>query len=239
MRRPHLGLLAILFASALLASQCGNALSNSVIADVSVGPFTYSIAASQIMVPSQFVDSATNTIRSISCTDTSMCPQLGAGQPAVHCTNSVCTPDPFPINLASNVLDLDSDATVRQYGSNVMVLEVRAVYFTAMAAGLGNPVGPTELFWGPSTATDMNSPGVGHVGTIPLVQLPPDITTAMPIQLDTSGVADLSQYLLHTSHQMRLFARPSISLVPGGPVPTGNVTLQVQMQVHIEGQLVR
>src|SRR5579872_3876026 len=103
--------LRLLATSSLAIALLGSTCSNTAILETGVGPFSYTISATAITVPSQFVDSSNNTIRSIPCTDDPSCPQLGAGQPAVHCTNSVCVPDPFPFVIASGTIDLDQNAT--------------------------------------------------------------------------------------------------------------------------------
>ena len=228
---------ALLFAC-VLASQC----SNTAIVDVTIGPLNTTVDSSQVasMIPAQFINSSTNTLAMISCTTDTDCPQLGAGEPAVHCTSSLCTPDPFSFVIASSVIDLNTNATVQMYGSNVTVLQLREVDYTATSQGLTDSVGPSDLYWGPETATSVSSSGVTHLGTIPVIQLTAGSTTgSSPVTLDATGAAALSSYLLNTSRRFLLFTVPQVSVAPGGPVPSGSVALQVEMQVHIEGQLVR
>jgi hypothetical protein len=207
--------------------------------EVPLGPFEYTVSASRLMLPDAFRDDSTMTVRTVPCTDDTQCPPLGAGQPAVHCVASACDPDPFTFVLSTDVIDLDTQPTIQTFGQSITRIELRTASYAATSQGLQNPVGPTELYWAPPSATATDSPGVQHLGTIPLVQLS-DGTTAMgDVQIDADGGAALSDYLLHTAHQLRVFAVPSVDLAPGGPLPVGGVTLDLRFTVHVEGQLVR
>jgi hypothetical protein len=223
-----------LAAHAALAAGCSVPAS----IDVGIGPYEYSVDATMVSVPAALQNPSTMTVASIACMDDSGCPQLGAGEPAVHCVASLCDPDPFAFDLASDI-DLDENAMVRALGSDITAFDVQSIQYTATASGLQNTVGPTELYWGPASAPALESPGVVHFGTIPAVQLADGTTTMGDVALDPDGTAQLSQYLVNTAHQLRLFARPSIDLSPGGPLPSGSVTIDVSMTVHVVGQLVR
>jgi hypothetical protein len=210
------------------------------IIDVPVGPFQYQVTSDRVMIPMQFQDTSSGTIATLMCQDDSQCPQLGAGKPAVHCVANACDPDPFVFELATNAIDLNMNATVQRYGDHVNSIAVTDAHVVATNQGLLLPVGPTELYWGPESAVDTNSPGVYHFGTIPVVQAPAGGDSGdQQVALDSAGSAALSDYLVHTSRTLKLFARPSIDVGPGTPLPSGMLTLALTISVHIEGQLVR
>lgn len=210
------------------------------IVDVPIGPFTYTVSSSRLTLPADFQDTTTNTVRNVPCQTESGCPSLGAGQPAVHCVAGVCTPDAFSFELSSSPIDLGQNSTVQRYGDHVTSLSISLAQFEATNQGLSIGVGPTVLFWGPESAVDSASTGVHLFGTIPVVQVPPGGTTGPTrIDLDAAGGAALSDHLLHVSRVIRLFARPSVELAPGTPLPTGELRLDLTIQVHIEGQLVQ
>lgn len=209
------------------------------IADVSVGPFDYTISASRLMVPEAFRDDATMTIRRVPCSDDQSCPQLGADQPTVRCVSGACDPDPFTFVLSSDLIDLNNHSSIRRYGDAVTRIEVRSAHFEAVAQGLRNPIGPTEILWGPESAVTIDSPEVHVLGTIPVIDLSMADSTTGEIELNPAGNAALSDYLVRGSRRLRLFARPRVDVFPGSPIPVGSVVLRVQLGVHVEGQLVR
>jgi hypothetical protein len=201
--------------------------------------FNYEVSAMRVTVPQELRDSTTMRVRSIPCMGDANCPQLGGTAPAIRCIESACDPDPVAFALASDVIDLGAQPAVQRYGDHITRVEVRRLGVTAVSQGLQNAVGPTELYWGPDTAPSFDGPGVQRLGTLPVVQLAEGETTMLDADLDPTGVAALSDYLIGTSRRIKIFARPSIDLAPGGPLPMGQVTLQVEMLVHVEGQLVR
>ena len=210
------------------------------IIDVGVGPFPYEITSDRVTIPSQFQDTSTGTLATLMCQDDSQCPQLGTGQPAVRCVSNACDPDPFVFELATAAIDLNMNATVQRYGDHVNSISVTNASVVATNLGLLLPVGPTELYWGPESAVDTNSAGVYHFGTVPVVQAPAGGNSGdQPVALDSAGSAALSDYLVHTSRTIKLFARPSIDIGPGMPLPSGGLRLDLTISVHIEGQLVR
>ncbi len=229
-------LASLLFLAAVPLSSC----SLQAILETAVGPFTYTVSSSRIMIPAEFQDTSTGTVRSVPCQTDATCPSLGAGQPAVHCVASLCDPDPFFFELSSNPIDLAQNATVQRYGDHVTSLSVTQAQFEATNQGLSIGVGPTQIFWGPNSAVDTMSAGVHLFGTIPVVQVPAGSSVGpTAIELDAAGGAALSDHLLHVSRVIRLFARPSVDLAPGTPLPSGDLRLDITIQVHIEGQLVQ
>lgn len=238
MRRSLASLAAssILAATAVSISSC----SFPAIIDVGVGPFTYQVTADRLAIPMEFQDTSTGTVRSVPCATDTDCPSLGAGQPAVHCVSNACDPDPFVFELATGRIDLNQNATVAQYGNHVTAISITSANVVATNQGLLTPVGPTEIFWGPESAVDSSSPGVQHFGTMPVLQAPAGGNSGdQPVALDAAGSAALSDYLVNTSRVLRLFARPSVDVAPGSPLPVGGLQIDLTISVHIEGQLVQ
>jgi hypothetical protein len=209
------------------------------IADVSVGPFLYTVTAARVMIPEALRDPASMSVRQIACREDTDCQQSAGLEPAVRCVASLCDPDPFEFVLSSDVLDLNDNANIQRYGDRVTRIEVRAGVFEASAQGLRIPVGPTELYWGPDSATSVDSQGVQLLGTVDVIDLSSADTTQGAITMDPAGSASLSEHLLRVSRRLRLFARPRIDVAPGGPLPSGAIAVQVQFALHVEGQLVR
>ena len=229
MRTPLLAFVAAAFSACTFPS----------ILETALGPFTYTVDATRFAIPATLVDT-NGSIRSISCQTDMGCPALGAGQPAVHCVGGVCDPDAFVFELASDPIDLNQNATVAMYGSNVNRIDVISATYSAMPTGITTAVGPTLLYWGPATATSTAAPDVHLLGTIPAMDfaLTPTIDAA-PMTLDSAGASGLSTHLLSVSRTMRLFVRPSVDLAPGNRVPMGSLRLDLSFKVHVEGQLVR
>jgi hypothetical protein len=209
--------------------------------EVGAGPFEYEISATQIQIPDALRDTSTTppTLRAVTCTDDAMCPQFANGDPAIRCVNSACDPDPFAFDLATDVIDLSTNPDVQRFGDHINSIAVTAATYSATANGLLNPVGPTGLYWGPESAAGTQTPGVVQLGTVPVLDLSAQPMTSGDIALDASGVAVLSDHLLHVSRRFRVFARPTIDVNPGGPLPAGSIHLSVQLRVRVQGQLVR
>lgn len=227
--------------ASLLVFAASQSLGCTTILDVSLGPYTYDVSSDHVTVPAQLQDTSTNTVRTIPCMTDMDCPPLGAGQPAVHCNAaSACDPDPYVFELSTMSINLAQNATVARYGDHVTSIAITSAQFDATNRGLSLPVGPTEIFWGPESAVDTTSAGVQHFGTLGVVDVPAGSTLQnQDIALDPAGNQGLSDHLLHVSRVIRLFARPSVDLAPGSPLPTGSLRLDITIQVHIEGQLVQ
>jgi hypothetical protein len=230
-------LLRLSLAAALGA--CAIGCSVPAIVDVNVGPFDYTITASRVMIPDALRDPGTMSIRRIACMNDMGCPQPSGGQPAVRCVDGACDPEPFEFMLASDVIDLNENASVQRYGDRVTRIEVRGGVWEATTQGLRNPVGPTQVYWGPESASAIDSPGVQLLGTLPVIDLSTQDTATGMVEMDPAGSAALSDHLVRISRRLRLFARPRIDVAPGGPLPTGGIALRLQLAVHVEGQLVR
>lgn len=205
--------------------------------DVPVDTGDIVLNASQVTVPDALRDPSTMTLRTIPCMTDMMCPTIPGVMVAVRCTNNACDPDPIPVDV-STVVDISSAPDVRRFGSIARLTISRAEY-TATSMGLQNAVGPTELRWGPEDAAAFDADGVQPFGTVPLVQLADTQPAQGDVTLDPAGAAALSDYLVHTSQRVKIFARPTIDLAPGGPLPAGQVTLRMRLTVRVEGQLVR
>lgn len=202
-------------------------------------PFDYEVSANRAEVPEALRDGASGTVRRVPCSDDGACPQLASGEPAVRCVEGACDPEPFVFVLSTDVIDLDMTPAVQRYGGRVTGIELVDARFVASANGLRNPVGPTELFWGPASAVSIDAQGVHPIGTIPQIALGEAPTVEDAVALDAAGAAALSDHLVGVSRRFRLFARPRIDVAPAGPLPTGSIRLQVRMVVHVRGQLVR
>lgn len=222
----------------VLALAGGAACSPRAVVDVGIGPYDYTVDSAQWMIPPE-LQSAMLSVPRIPCNADPDCPQLGASFPAIHCVSNACTPDPFAVVIPSPVFDLNDNAQVRQYGDHFTSIQVTTTYYHITPRDFRISVGPTDVYWGPEAATGLDSEGVTHFGTIPVVTLDGSTVVDGEIAIDADGSTALSNYLVNTSRRVKLFVQPRITLAPGTMLPTGSVVLQAALIVRVEGQLVR
>ena len=58
------------------------------------------------------------------------------------------------------------------------------------------------------------------------------------MDIDQDGSAALGDYIVHTSRQVRFFARTSADLNPGDPFPDGMAHIVVNVRVRAIGRIV-
>ena len=109
--------------------------------------------------------------------------------------------------------------------SRVMAISLSSMSWQASAAGLRVPVGPIEVYWGPEAASGITSDGVRRLGTFPVIRFDAAGSARGDVALDAAGNAALSGHLLSVSRRFRFFARATVDLSPGAPLPAGRASM--------------
>lgn len=218
---------------AALVSALG-ACSGSIPIDVTVGPVGFSVDASRIAIPASFQSSG--LIARVPCASTAQCPSLGASAPTLACVGGACDPAPFTFDLGlMSVVDLAAySSRLGVVGDGVQSITITRMTWEAAAAGLRGAVGPVDVYWGPETATGISSDGVQRLARIATLQFSSTGTASGDAQVDAAGNTGLSNHLLRVSRRFRFFARASVDLSPGGPLPAGRATIDVRMRLRAE-----
>lgn len=218
----------------LVFAFCLAGCSDDVPLDLAVGPVGFEVDASRITLPTALQSSG--AVARVPCSAALACPNLGAGSPSLQCVSGACDPAPFAFDLGvMNAIDLSAYSSVlTTLGDNVRQIAITQMSWQAAAMGLRVPVGPVEVYWGPESASGIASDGVRRLGRIPTLAFSATGTAAGNVELDAAGNAALSDHFLHTSRRFRLFARATVDLSPGGPLPAGRASIQVRMNVRVE-----
>ncbi len=220
-------------ALAALAALALAGCNNTVIVQLMTGAQSFEVTAGAISVPPELQDGA--VVASIPCTSGS-CPSV-EGLP-LSCSAGVCDPDPKLVSVpVGDVVDFDvllrEASTVLRF---VDAIEVTRVAYAASPNSFSIDIPDIEVFWGPDTAAGIDAPGVARLGVIP--SLPAGTARSGDMTLDPEGTALLSDYVVSGSRRIRFFARTSLDLAPGGPMPNGGATLTVNLTVRAIGRIV-
>jgi hypothetical protein len=153
------------------------------------------------------------------------------------CIGGECDPEPRVISLpVGDVVDFDvllrEASTILRF---VDAIEVTRVQYSASPNSLNVDVPDIEVFWGPDTAAGIDAPGVARLGIIPA--LPAGTAREGDMQIDADGSAALSDHIVGGNRRVRFFARTSIDLDPGDPVPEGGATVTVNLTVRAIGRI--
>lgn len=174
------------------------------------------------------------TVRSIPCMGT--CPS--SPDVTIECRAGVCDPAPKTVSApAGDVVDLEAvDEEFADIASSIETIHIDDAQYMIEMNTLTVPIGAVEVFWGPEGASDVGSPGVTKLGTVPPIGA--GETRTGEVALDAAGNDALSDYLASTSRRIRFFARTQADLVPGGPYPDGSLRVSVVMSVTAVGRIV-
>ncbi len=223
------------FALGLLALSvgCGDALP----LDANLGPFVYEVDLARITLPEPWRSGT--TLAALSCQSPAQCPTLGPGAPALRCTAGLCDPDPFPFDLSMpEAIDLSTSVPgLESLGGSLQSVTITTVRYAGRSASASVAVGPTDLYWGPESASGIGSDGVRLLARVPVLRV--DRTGALDgtVSPNPDGAAALSQHLTRTSRRFRIFARAAVDLTPRGALPAGRASVSVQLSVRVTGQL--
>jgi len=189
------------------------------------------INEADLALPPEIADGA--NVASISCGDAGGCPPA-VGDQEFSCVESVCDPDALLLVLpVGDVIDFEQlNTELRQVAGNITAIHIDFVRYTVLRSDLNVPLAPVELAWGPAQATDFSSPGITSLGRI--TQWTVGVND---VDLNDSGVDALSDFLVHTSRQVRLFGRTELDLDPGQALPQGAVAADLQIAITVTGRV--
>lgn len=222
---------SVVFVSLLLFLVAG--CNNSVVVQLMSGPQTFELSASAIEVPAELQNGT--TLASVPC-PTGTCPT--SDLLPLACVGGVCDPEPRTVSApVGDVVDFDvllrEASTLLRF---VDAIEIQRVAYSASPNSLTIDVPDIEIFWGPEGAAGIDAPGVARLGTIPA--LPAGTARDGDMSIDAAGSAALSDYVVGVSRRIRFFARTSVDLAPGGPLPGGGATVTVNLTVRAIGRLI-
>lgn len=171
-------------------------------------------------------------IASLPCGDTQLCPPM-FGELSFACVDAVCDPEPMQIVLpVGDVIDFEQlSSELRDIVGNIEAIEVDFVRYNVTQFDLNVPLEPVELAWGPADATGFTP------GTFPFGRMERWMLGNNDVDLNAQGVAALSDFLVHTSRQIRIFARTSVDLDPGQMLPQGAVVTDLQLSITVTGRI--
>ncbi len=172
-------------------------------------------------------------VATLACDDTQPCPP-SIGEWGFACIESVCDPNPLPIVLpVGEVIDFEQlNSELREIVGDIEAIHIDFVRYNVTQNDLTVPLDPVELAWGPAQATDFTSPGVFPLGRIEQWGLGQN-----ELDLHAQGVAELSNFLVHTSRQIRILARTQVDLAAGQAIPLGAIVTDLQLSITVTGRV--
>ncbi len=215
------------------------ACNNSIVVQLQTGAQQFDLETSSLGIPDQLRDDTSGSalVASLDCSGTGICPP--AGEVAISCNeSSLCDPEPVVVSVpVGDVIDFDallSDAgTLLRFVDSIQVIAV-AHQVSPNTLTLSLP--DVQIYWGPETAVDITSPGVGLLGTIPAI---PRMTTIEGnMSIDAAGSSAMSDFIVDSSpRRIRFFAQTAVDLEPGDPFPGGAARVVVNLHVRVTGRI--
>lgn len=208
---------------------------------LSVGPVHATVSAASLALPAAFRDGSTMPARlaSVPCDASMPCPAPATGDPIVlECnTSSVCDPAVTTLEAPlGDVVDIDmASGDLRGVLSVIDYVEISAIAAQISDETLTLDLAPVDVYWGPEGATTIDP--ANHVATLPGIPAGTPAGDLGTIPVDAAGATLLSDYLVHTSHRVRLFARTTVDLAPGGLFPDGSLGVDVLVTLIAHGKI--
>jgi len=191
----------------------------------------FEISDQDIALPAELTGGA--TIASVPCNGMLMCPPP-LGDQSFVCIDSVCDPDALVIVLpVGDVIDFEQlNSELSQIAGNIEAIHIDFVRYNVTQSDLNVSLEPVDLSWGPATASGLSSPGIAPFGRLS------QFSAGMhDVDLNEQGISALSDFLVNTSRQIRLFARTSVDLAPGQALPMGAVVTDLQLAITVTGRV--
>lgn len=158
---------------------------------------------------------AMSQIPNVPCASQAVCDAAEVEGVTYTCTAGVCDPDPIVVELT--IAEVDFEELSSGVLSRLARVQLKRARYDFTQNTNTLDVGPIEIFWGPISATGIDSPGVMRIGTFP--GIPASTSPEGEIVLDAVGNDALTDYLNNTSVQVRFFGRGAMDLDPGDDVP--------------------
>lgn len=192
---------------------------------------SFEVRDTDIEIPDELRDGV--EIARVSCGDSLPCPSM-LGDQSFACSNGLCDPERTVIVVPlGDVIDFEQlSSELREVAGHIEAIQIDFVRYNVTQNDLNVPLEPLEIAWGPADATDLTSPGVLPFGRIEQWSL-----GVNNVDLHEEGIGALSDYLVHTSRQIRLFGRTAFDLAPGQPLPLGAIATDMQLAITVTGRL--
>ncbi len=226
--------------SLLTIALATSACDDSVVFVVQTGGRPVDVDLGTLMVPNELRDEQEGQARfvTVPCGPAMSCPSTESFP--ITCEQSVCDPAPVTISTPiGDVVDVEAlAADARGLLRHVDAIEILEARYEIQSNTLTTEIPAVEIFWGPESATEVD-PAMGVVVLGVLAAIPAGATEPGTVNLDAGGVAALSDYLVSTSRRVRLLARATLDLSPGGVIPEGALEATVDLRLRITGSLLR
>jgi hypothetical protein len=168
-----------------------------------------------------------------------MCPDLGASVPTMLECNSANLCDPSPATVEAPVgmvIDIDeASGDLRSVLSVIDSIEISSIHVSLTDETLTFAVAPIDVYWGGEGAT-MADPA-NHLAQLPAIPVGTPTGDFGEATIDAAGSAALSNYLVHTSHRIRLFAKTTVDIAPGDLFPAGTLGVDVTVTLVARGRV--
>jgi hypothetical protein len=224
--------------SSLLLLLSLSACNNAIVVELQTGPQEFDLETSSLGLPTELRDDSGGApvVASVDCSATGICPPAGI---AISCNEgSLCDPDAVLVSVPVGDV-VDFDALLSEAGTLlrfVDAIELVSVAYQVSPNSLTLTLPDVQIFWGPETAVDVSSPGVGLLGTIP--SIPAATATMGEMVLDAAGSAAMGDFIVNTSRRIRFFAQTAVDLEPGDPFPEGSAHMIVNLRVRAIGRII-
>jgi hypothetical protein len=190
----------------------------------------FSLTDADLALPAEL--QAGSTIASVACDETQPCPPA-IGDYGFSCVNAVCDPNPLPLVMPVGDVDFAQlNSELNDIVGNIQSIHIDFVRYNVTQNDLAVPMDPVELAWGPAQSTDFTSPGVFPLGRLENWGL-----GTHELDLHEAGVNALSDFLVHTSRQIRVLARTQVDLALGQALPAGALVTDLQLSITVTGQV--
>ena len=203
------------------------------------------ISASDLELPTSLRDDSTMPARlqSVPCGSASpampTCPDLGASAPTtLECSSAnVCDPAPATVEApVPDVVDIDmASGDLHSVLSVIDSIEIQSIHVSLSDETLTFDVAPIDVYWGSEGAT--TAPLGNHLAQLPGIPAGTSTGDFADADVDSAGSASLSDYLVHTSHRVRLFARTTVDIAPGALFPAGSLGVDVIVTLVARGRV--
>ncbi len=223
----YLWILPVLFLSAFNLS-CEGTIRVTVL----LVPDAMTVSLTNLAIPAELRNGA--TVANLPC-QMGMCPP--SAELDIRCEADVCDPAPYTVSVpAGDVIDFDeASPDLNSVVDVIDAIEISEFAYEVTENTLTVATAPIEIFWGPEGAATIEASGVHRLATVP--SIPAGNTLQSTVEVDASGQAALSDHVVGTSKRLRFFARTTVDIEPGSPVPDGTLSLRARVRVTVTGHL--
>ncbi|TAK25888.1 MAG: hypothetical protein EPO40_21720 [Myxococcaceae bacterium] len=197
---------------------------------VSPGPLRVSASLPVGEVPAALL-TAERRLATVACDAARPCPSASSSEVVVRCEAGACALAPFALRSTSVDVDLDTDATFRDYAGALRGVEVQSAELQLRGAHPGSAVGPLVLWWGPTSEATPSR----RLGAVPRTALGSSPFNA-PVVVDAAGVDALEAHILGGAHRFRVRVDGAFE-VGAGVLPDAQVELVVQLRLTLQTSL--